>query len=105
VLAADPTVTAILCGNDDTAMAVRRALYDFGRDVPGEVSIVGFDDVPGSAYWTPALTTVRMDFASLGRACLTAVLAELDSRPRPEPALVPPCLVIRESTAPPPSGF
>lgn len=103
VLAADPAVTAILCGNDDTAMAVRRALYDLGRDVPGEVSIVGFDDIPGSAYWTPALTTVRMDFASLGRACLAAVLAELDSGPQPEPALVPPCLVIRESTAPPQS--
>jgi DNA-binding LacI/PurR family transcriptional regulator len=101
VLAGDPAVTAILCGNDDTAMAVRRALYDLGRDVPGDVSIVGFDDIPGSAYWTPALTTVRMDFASLGRACLAAVLAELDSGPQPEPALVPPCLVIRESTAPP----
>lgn len=105
VLAADPTVTAILCGNDDTAMAVRRALYDLGRDVPGEVSIIGFDDVPGSAYWTPALTTVRMDFGSLGRACLAAVLAELDSHPQPEPALVLPRLVIRESTAPPQSGF
>jgi DNA-binding LacI/PurR family transcriptional regulator len=105
VLAADSAVTAILCGNDDTAMAVRRALYDLGRDVPGEVSIIGFDDVPGSAYWTPALTTVRMDFGSLGRACLAAVLAELDSHPQPEPALVLPRLVIRESTAPPQSGF
>lgn len=101
-LAADPSVTAILCGNDDTAMAVRRALYDIGRDVPGDVSIIGFDDVPGSAYWTPALTTVRMDFAGLGRACLLAVLAELDSSPPPEAVLVPPSLVIRESTAPPP---
>ncbi|WP_433470109.1 substrate-binding domain-containing protein [Spirillospora sp. CA-128828] len=55
VLAEDGDVTAILCGNDDTALAVRRALYDAGRDVPGEVSLVGFDDVPGSAYWTPAL--------------------------------------------------
>jgi DNA-binding LacI/PurR family transcriptional regulator len=37
-----------------------------------------------SAYWTPALTTIRMDFAGLGRACVAAVAAELDGRPRPE---------------------
>jgi DNA-binding LacI/PurR family transcriptional regulator len=95
-LAADPAVTAILCGNDDTALAVRRALYEAGRDVPGDVSLVGFDDVPGAAYWTPALTTVRMDFVALGRACLAAVT---DAG---EPTLLaPPRLVIRESTAPP----
>ncbi|MGN9911529.1 LacI family DNA-binding transcriptional regulator [Phytohabitans sp. LJ34] len=100
-LAADPAVTAILCGNDDTALAVRRALYEAGRDVPGDVSVVGFDDVPGAAYWTPALTTVRMDFVGLGRACLAAVVAEVTGRERPEPELAAPRLVVRESTAPP----
>lgn len=101
-LAADPGVTAILCGNDDIAQGVRRALYDAGKDVPGDVSIVGFDDIPGSAYWTPALTTVRMDFAGLGRACFHAAVAELTGTAQPEPALTPPALVLRESTAPPP---
>jgi DNA-binding LacI/PurR family transcriptional regulator len=100
-LAADPDVTAILCGNDDTAMAVRRALYEAGRDVPGEVSIVGFDDVPGAAYWTPALTTVRMDFVALGRACLAALAAELAGAPQPAVELAAPSLVVRESTSPP----
>jgi len=94
-LARDPEVTAILCGNDDTALAVRRALYEQGRDVPGDVSIVGFDDVPGAAYWTPALTTVRMDFVALGRACVAALVAG----PAVEPE--PPSLVVRESTAAP----
>jgi DNA-binding LacI/PurR family transcriptional regulator len=100
-LAADAQVTAILCGNDDTAMAVRRALYEAGRDVPGDVSLVGFDDVPGAAYWTPALTTVRMDFVALGRACLAAVVAEVTGVPQPDLGLAAPRLVIRESTAPP----
>jgi DNA-binding LacI/PurR family transcriptional regulator len=100
-LAADRRVTAILCGNDDTALAVRRALYEEGRDVPGEVSIVGFDDVPGAAYWTPSLTTVRMDFVALGRACLAAVVAEVTGVAQPEVALAAPRLVVRESTAPP----
>ncbi|GID90880.1 LacI family DNA-binding transcriptional regulator [Amorphoplanes digitatis] len=94
-LAADPDVTAILCGNDDTALAVRRALFEAGRDVPGDVSIVGFDDVPGAAYWTPALTTVRMDFAALGRQCVSVLAGG------PEVELEAPRLVIRESTATP----
>jgi DNA-binding LacI/PurR family transcriptional regulator len=95
-LAADAAVTAILCGNDDTALAVRRALYEAGRNVPDDVSVVGFDDVPAAAYWTPALTTVRMDFVGLGRACV----AELTGA-RPAVPLAPPRLVIRESTARP----
>jgi DNA-binding LacI/PurR family transcriptional regulator len=99
-MAADAAVTAILCGNDDTALAVRRALYEAGRDVPGDVSIVGFDDVPGAAYWTPALTTVRMDFVTLGRACLAVVVAEMSDEPPPSLALAAPHLVVRESTAP-----
>lgn len=100
-LAKDPQVTAVLCGNDDLALGVRRALFEAGRDVPGDVSIVGFDDVPGAALWTPALTTVRMDFAALGRACFAGVAAQLlGSRPA-ETVLAPPRLIVRESTAPP----
>ena len=83
---------------------MRRALYDAGKDVPGDVSIVGFDDIPGSAYWIPALTTVRMDFVGLGRACFRAAVAELTGQAQPVPVLVPPSLVLRESTAPPPSA-
>jgi DNA-binding LacI/PurR family transcriptional regulator len=96
-LAADPQVTAIFCGNDDAALGVRRALHEAGRSVPTDVSLVGCDDVPGAAYWTPALTTVRMDFVGLGRACVAALTGE----PQPPETLVPPSLVIRESTAPP----
>jgi DNA-binding LacI/PurR family transcriptional regulator len=103
-LAADLDVTAVLCGNDDTAMAVRRALYEAGRDVPTDVSIVGFDDVPGAAYWTPALTTVRMDFVGLGRTCLAAIAAKVTGVPQQAVELSPPALVIRESTAPPPDA-
>ncbi len=96
-LAADPAVTAIFCGNDDTALAVRRALYEAGRDVPGDVSLVGLDDVPDAAYWTPALTTVHMDFVGLGRACVARLL----DAPPTAAAVAPPRLVVRESTAPP----
>jgi DNA-binding LacI/PurR family transcriptional regulator len=101
-LAADPAVTAVLCGNDDLALGVMRAMHEAGRAIPGEVSVVGFDDTPASEFLTPSLTTVRLDFAELGRACfalLQALLERKDAMPhtrRPQPELI-----IRESAGPP----
>jgi DNA-binding LacI/PurR family transcriptional regulator len=101
-LAADPAATALLCGNDDLAIGAMRAMREAGRDVPGQVSVVGFDDIPAAAYLSPALTTVRLDYAEAGRACFALLQAlltpdrSISPRPRPEPQLI-----IRESAAPP----
>lgn len=104
-LAKDPAVTAILCGNDDLALGVLRALHESGRSVPGEVSVAGFDDAPHSAYLTPALTTVRLDFTGLGRSAFALLHGVLEkSAPiAPHPVSVPE-LVVRESSGPPPDG-
>jgi DNA-binding LacI/PurR family transcriptional regulator len=100
-LAADPAVTAVLCGNDDVAVGVLRAMAEAGRPVPGSVSVVGFDDTPVSAYLTPGLTTVRLDWVALGRACF-ALLHSLVG-PQATAAVAPPEpeLVVRESSAGP----
>ena len=50
------------------ALGLLAALHETGLEVPEDVSIVGFDDLPEAAYFTPPLTTVRQDFAELGRA-------------------------------------
>lgn len=100
-LARDYSVSAVLCGNDDLALGVIRAMHEAGRSMPGSVSIVGFDDAPQSAFYTPTLTTVRMDFAGLGRACFTLLHSELGGIEPPEPRPVDdPELVVRESTGP-----
>jgi DNA-binding LacI/PurR family transcriptional regulator len=96
-LAADPAVTAVLCGNDDLALGVIRAMHEAGRPIPGSVSVVGFDDTPLSAYYTPALTTVRLDFTELGRAAFAA-LAEQIGIARVTGPLPRPQLVVRESS-------
>jgi DNA-binding LacI/PurR family transcriptional regulator len=106
-LASDPEVTAVLCGNDDLAFGVMRALHEAGRAVPGEVSVVGFDDTPVSEFVTPPLTTVRLDFAELGRACFALLRAQLEQKADqagpPPPARRPePELIIRASAGPPP---
>jgi DNA-binding LacI/PurR family transcriptional regulator len=103
LLAADPEVTAVLCGNDDLALGVIRAMLEAGRPVPGSVSVVGFDDIPQAEFFTPALTTVRLDFVDLGRAAFAALQEQTGlapaARPRPRPELV-----VRESSGPPPAS-
>jgi DNA-binding LacI/PurR family transcriptional regulator len=103
-LAQDPAVSAILCGNDDLALGVLRALHEAGRAVPDEVSVAGFDDAPHSAYLTPSLTTVRLDFTGLGRAAFALLhgVLEESAHVAPHPVSVPE-LVVRESSGPPPT--
>jgi DNA-binding LacI/PurR family transcriptional regulator len=100
VLAADPSVTAVLCGNDDLAVGVIRAMHEAGRAIPDSVSVVGFDDTPHAEFLTPALTTVRLDFVELGRACVALLRPFLDPQPVPGPGPRPgprPELIVRES--------
>lgn len=102
-LARDPAVTAVFCGNDQIALGVLRALQEAGRRVPRDVSVVGFDDMPDSGYFLPPLTTIRQDFAELGRRSLAVLLDQLrtpEARP-PDHVLLSPELVLRASTAPP----
>ncbi|MGW5661648.1 LacI family DNA-binding transcriptional regulator [Streptomyces sp. NPDC003758] len=102
-LVADPEVTALLCGNDDLALGVLRAAREAGRDVPGDLSVMGFDDVPHAAFAHPALTTVRLDFEGLGRGAFGMLHRLLDPQNAPAPALwAEPELIVRDSTGPAP---
>lgn len=98
-LARDSGVTAVLCGNDDLALGVMRAMHEAGRAIPGRVSVVGFDDTPQAEFYVPALTTVRLDFAELGRACF-ALLRDRMRDPAAHRSGPPPVLVRRESAGP-----
>lgn len=97
------SVTAVFVANDQMAIGLLRALEEAGVAVPGDVSLVGFDDVPESEYLSPPLTTVRQDFAELGRRCMQVVLACLDDR-APDALPVRPQLVVRASTGPAAAG-
>ena len=63
----DAEVTAVFVANDQMALGLLRALHEAGRSVPDDVSVVGFDDIPEAAFFTPPLTTVRQDFIEIGR--------------------------------------
>ena len=78
-----------------------RALHEAGRRVPGDVSVVGFDDTPESSYFLPALTTVRQDFGEVGRRSVELVLSLMDGQAAERHIVVPAQLVVRESAAAP----
>lgn len=101
ILAEDPAVTAIFVANDQMATGSLRALAEAGLRVPEDVSVVGFDDIPEAAFLQPPLTTIRQDFAALGREAVRLVVGALEGVELPS-ALVPPRLVMRESTGRPP---
>jgi DNA-binding LacI/PurR family transcriptional regulator len=100
-LAALPEVTAVLCGNDSMALGALRALAERGRQVPADVSVVGFDDVPEAAFSLPPLTTVRQDLGELGRRALHLLMDRISGEPRLHPGLpIAPELIVRASSAP-----
>ncbi len=97
-LAREPDVTAVFVANDQMALGFVRALHEQGRRVPEDVSVVGFDDLPESQFFLPALTTVRQDFAELGQRAMNVLSRVLDGEREPTADLVPTTLVVREST-------
>ncbi|TDC57873.1 LacI family DNA-binding transcriptional regulator [Actinomadura sp. KC345] len=102
-IVADPRVTAVFAANDAMALGLLRALREAGRDVPGDVSVVGFDDVPEAAYFPPPLTTVRQNFGEVGRRAFDLLLDRIGgSAAAGAPhRVVEPELVVRESTGVP----
>ena len=101
-LAADPGVTAVFVANDQMALGLLRCLNEQGRSVPADVSVIGFDDIPEAEFFSPPLTTVRQDFAEMGRRGVALLLEEIGAPQRSGTRVtVPATLVERSSTAPP----
>jgi DNA-binding LacI/PurR family transcriptional regulator len=59
--------TALVVGNDQMALGVMRAIREHGLQIPDDISVVGFDDIPEAAYFEPPLTTINQDFAAIGK--------------------------------------
>jgi DNA-binding LacI/PurR family transcriptional regulator len=96
--------TAVFAANDQMALGLYRAAHEVGRRVPEELSVVGYDDGPDSAFYTPPLTTVHQDFVALGVRAFETIESIMQGG-APAESLAPdaiPLLVVRESSAPPP---
>ncbi|WP_299058343.1 LacI family DNA-binding transcriptional regulator [uncultured Nocardioides sp.] len=95
--------TGVVVANDHMALGLLLALHEGGVSVPGDVSVVGFDDIPEAPYLIPPLTTVKQDFGTVGRRAIEILGAAIGgAHPADGPArTIPPTLVERRSTAAP----
>lgn len=96
--------TAVFVANDQMALGVMHAFHERGLHVPGDVSIVGFDDSEEAAAFWPALTTVHQHFDTVGQSATNSLIAMIDGGPAPKNTLVPTRLVVRDSTGPAPAA-
>jgi DNA-binding LacI/PurR family transcriptional regulator len=102
LLRAHEPFTALFAFNDISAMGAIRALRESGLQVPGDVSVVGFDDIQSAAYQNPGLTTVRQPLKKMGKIAAETLLRRIQrtAEPQIKQIVVEPELVVRETTAP-----
>jgi DNA-binding LacI/PurR family transcriptional regulator len=93
--------TALFCFNDTAAMGAIRAIADAGLSVPGDISVVGFDDISNAAYHLPSLTTVRQPLRQMGEMAAQLLIKRIQNSGEayPDSIYFDPELVVRESTA------
>ncbi len=98
-------VTAVFAANDQMALGVMRGMHEAGRSIPGDVSVVGFDDMEEAGSFWPPLTTIRQDFMTVGRLSIRKLLDKVAGGSAASGAdditTVPTELVIRDSTGRP----
>jgi LacI family transcriptional regulator len=100
---AGPLPRAIACANDQTALGVVYALMRHGVEVPGEVAITGFDDIPVARHLRPRLTTVRQPITDLGATAFETLYSMItDGGPVRDDIILPTRLIRRESCGCPP---
>jgi len=95
--------TALFAYNDIAAIGAIWALHEAGLRVPEDISVVGFDDIPGAAYANPGLTTVRQPLIKMGQIAAQTVVDLIEDRGEYVPEIaIEPEFVIRQSTGPAP---
>ena len=100
LLARKKPFTALFAYNDISAIGAIRALQEQGLRVPQDVSVMGFDDIPRAAFYTPSLTTVRQPLNRMGEVAAQSLLERIEGKKEyPSEIAIEPELVVRESTA------
>lgn len=97
----DSGVTAVVAFNDYVALGLLSGLRDLGVNVPGDLSVAGFDDIPFSAYTSPSITSIRRPVVELGQQAWQALEARLEGRTATDPPVLSGELICRESTSAP----
>lgn len=98
----DPEITAVFCASDTIAMGALLAARKMGREVPGDISVVGFDDLTFAEYTYPPLTTIRQPIFEKGKSAARLLINEIeDEESEPKKLNLAPELIVRESCSAP----
>lgn len=97
-LIAKTNVTAVFAASDLMAVGAIRAIEEAGKSVPGDYSIIGFDDIPLAGFLNPPLTTMRQDTFEKGQTAARMLLDLLNGNPDPNHVIMTAKLVVRQST-------
>ena len=100
MLACRPRPTAVFCANDIQAIGALYECRDAGIDIPRDMSIVGFDDLPIASYITPPLTTIRVPADEMGVRAARAIIGTIEQGSDVTPCELSTDLVVRGTTAP-----
>jgi len=103
LLEAYPNMDSIFVANDQMALSVLRVAHRQGIQVPGQLAVIGFDNLPESAYFYPSLTTISQDLQLLGEEAVQRIVEMIQARQNNQsiPAqsrFIQPTLIVREST-------
>jgi LacI family transcriptional regulator len=102
LLELDPRPGAVFATNDSMAIGALSRLREAGLEIPGDVSVAGFDDIPMARYMNPPLTSVHVDISALGELATERLLAGIRHREAAgHHATLPATLMIRESCGAP----
>ncbi len=103
LLARKGPFTAVFAYNDISAIGAIWAFREAGLRVPGDISVVGFDDIPGAAFANPGLTTVRQPLLRMGQIAAQTLIDRIEERGTYEPEIaIEPEFVVRDSSGPAP---
>ncbi|MFV0429240.1 MAG: LacI family DNA-binding transcriptional regulator [Arachnia sp.] len=92
-----PQIDGVFASNDQLALGVMRRLHEFGRRIPEDVSVIGFDDADGADCYWPPLTTVRQPLRAIAQAAVTQLASLISGQPA-QITVFEPQLVVRAST-------
>jgi DNA-binding LacI/PurR family transcriptional regulator len=101
LLARNKPFTALFAYNDHSALGAIKAFQEHNLKVPRDVSVMGFDDIPGAAFHVPSLTTIKQPLNRMGQIAAQTLLERIEGNKEYPPEIaIEPVLVVRDSTAP-----
>ena len=98
LLAETPDIDALICYNDLNAIGAMKASRAAGISIPGQIALIGFDDIPAAELLSPALTTLRVQKREMGEEAVRLLLSRITTKNRQHGIVIVPELIIRETT-------